>query len=520
VVKILIGEQLHASLLVLAAKMVAAGMDGRAVENFLRGLMERSAAPRDARWQERYDDIPRAVASAEQFRPAQPVDTAAWFDRLRGNNGAGPNTQGPAEDGTSGGSDDGIGLAEAFEEAAKKGGGTGTGVKPPPLIEARAFVLRDPKTLQKRQWLYGKHLIRKFGSATFAPSGSGKSNMYIVEALAMVTGRPLLGIQPPRRLRVWYWNGEDPYDELERRVGAACLHYGIGAADIDGWLFINSGRDPNSQVIVATQDRNGTTIAFPVVEALVATIHDKKLDVIMIDPFISSHKVPENDNNAIDVVAKTWTTIADITDTAIALAHHTRKTGGAEVTVEDGRGAVALLNAVRPARVFNVMTEDEALKAGIVDGRRRYFKVTDGKNNLALPPDRLDWFRSESICLGNGDPSDPSDQGDDMGVVTTWEWPNAMAGVSAEDIEKVKTAIRAGQWRKDSQAKDWVGHTVAKALGLGDVRKKGLDRTKVTAMVNTWIYKGVLVVVEREDKKRMPRDFVEVAQAGPSASGA
>ena len=61
VVKILLGEPLHPSLLVLAAKMVAAGMDGAAVENFLRGLMEKSAAPRDERWQERYDDIPRLV---------------------------------------------------------------------------------------------------------------------------------------------------------------------------------------------------------------------------------------------------------------------------------------------------------------------------------------------------------------------------------------------------------------------------------------------------------------------------
>ena len=52
--------------------------------------------------------------------------------------------------------------------------------------------------------------------------------------------------------------------------------------------------------------------------------------------------MPENDNNAIDVVAKTWTGIADATNTAIDLAHHSRKTGGAEVTVEDGRGAVAL----------------------------------------------------------------------------------------------------------------------------------------------------------------------------------
>ena len=88
---------------------------------------------------------------------------------------------------------------------------------PPPKLEARPFVLRDPKTLPKREWIYGTQLIRKFGSATFAPSGSGKSNLMIVEALAMATGRPLLGILPPKRARVWYWNGEDPYDELERR---------------------------------------------------------------------------------------------------------------------------------------------------------------------------------------------------------------------------------------------------------------------------------------------------------------
>ena len=68
----------------LAAKMVAAGMDSAAVENFLRGLMEKSAAPRDARWQERYDDIPRLVASAEQFRPA--VDR--HLDVVRASEGA------------------------------------------------------------------------------------------------------------------------------------------------------------------------------------------------------------------------------------------------------------------------------------------------------------------------------------------------------------------------------------------------------------------------------------------------
>ena len=60
-------------------------------------------------------------------------------------------------------------------------------------------MLRDPKTLPRREWVYGNHLIRKFGSATFAPAGIGKTSLLIVEALAKVTGRALLGVTPKQR---------------------------------------------------------------------------------------------------------------------------------------------------------------------------------------------------------------------------------------------------------------------------------------------------------------------------------
>lgn len=389
------------------------------------------------------------------------------------------------------------------------GNTTGNANSPPPLIKAKPFVLRDPKSLPKRQWIYGSHLIRKFGSATFAPSGSGKTNLFIVEALAIATGRALLGVQPRQRARVWLWNGEDPYDELERRVGAACLHYGIMPEEIDGWLFINSGRDAGSKIVIATQSYTGVMIAVPMVEAIIQTVRDYRIDVVFIDPFISSHNVTENDNNAVDAVAKTWTMIADVTDIAIDLGHHTRKTGGGEVTVEDGRGAVALLNAVRPARVLNVMTEEEAIKAGITDGRKRYFKVTDGKNNLSLPLDKLNWFRSASVNLGNRDPRDLLDEGDDMGVVTAWKWPDPLAGMTGADFDKVAAVIRRGKWRENSQAKAWVGYAVAKALGLNAGQDEP-DRPRVVQMLKAWIKAGSLIVVDGEDENRDKRKFVEV----------
>ena len=84
-----------------------------------------------------------------------------------------------------------------------------------------------------REFAYGTHYIRKFVSAGFGAPGGGKSSKRMVEALAMASGRALPGVKPVQRLRVWYWNGEDPQEETDRRLAAACLHYGISPEEIE-----------------------------------------------------------------------------------------------------------------------------------------------------------------------------------------------------------------------------------------------------------------------------------------------
>src|SRR3954471_19131190 len=96
--------------------------------------------------------------------------------------------------------------------------------------------------IPRREWLYGKEFIRRYVTTTVAPGGVGKSSHAIVEALAMASGRNLIGDEPVGKLRVWIWNGEDPEDELQRRIVAAMLHYGITPGDIEGRLFVDSGR--------------------------------------------------------------------------------------------------------------------------------------------------------------------------------------------------------------------------------------------------------------------------------------
>ena len=101
-------------------------------------------------------------------------------------------------------------------------------------ITATAYSWTDPASIPRRDFVYGRHLIRKFVSATIAPGGVGKSSLIVTETLAMVSGKALLGIQPTSRLRVWLWNLEDPREEIARHIQATAQHYELTAKDIEG----------------------------------------------------------------------------------------------------------------------------------------------------------------------------------------------------------------------------------------------------------------------------------------------
>lgn len=375
---------------------------------------------------------------------------------------------------------------------------------PPFAIPATPFRWVPPASIPRREWLYGQFLIRRQVALTVAPGGTGKSSLAAVEALAMATGLPLLHDKPTDKLRVWLWNGEDPEDELQRRITAAMLHHRIAPEMIGNRLFVDSGR--KSKIIIAEGDRNGVVIARPVADALIATIRNHKIDVLVIDPFISAHRVSENDNGAIDAVAKEFADIADKTGCAVHLVHHSKKTGGEAVQIEDSRGAVALIAAARSARTLNAMTEKEATAAG-VENRFRFVRIDDGKANLAPRGERSHWIKIESQFLGN-DPIGLT--GDSVAVATPWQWPDHAAGATADDVRKAQEAIAGGRWRESIQARDWAGVAIAKALGL-DITKPH-EKARVRALLRNWTDSGYFVVVMKKDDKGNDRPHVEIGE--------
>ncbi|QTK78308.1 Bifunctional DNA Primase/Polymerase [Agrobacterium tumefaciens] len=381
---------------------------------------------------------------------------------------------------------------------------------PPSPITATAFKWIDPKTLPRREFAYGSHFIRKYVSVTVSPGGLGKTSSSIAEALAMVSGRALLGTKPPKRLRTWIFNAEDPRDEMERRIMAACVHYKLKPADLEGHLFLDSGRE--QELCVAIEDKKaGVRIQQPIVEAVVEQIERNGIDVMIVDPFVSTHGVNENDNGAIDKVAKLWAQIADYTNCSIDIVHHLRKVADREATVEDARGAVSLIGAARSVRVLNRMSEEQAGEAGInKEDRFGYFYTTYGKSNLTPLSHKAEWRHLVSTPLGNG--TGLAQPQDFAPVVTEWQWPSAedVAGDLTEDQRaSILAAVSASDYKKSPKAKNWVGGAVAYAVGLD--LDDNVQRKRAASLVTALMREGALV--EREERDPVRRELAVFVRA-------
>jgi hypothetical protein len=374
----------------------------------------------------------------------------------------------------------------------------GEPIEPPAPIVATPFAWRDEKDIPARQWLYGRHLLRRFVSVDVAAGGTGKSSVKIGEALAMASNRDLYGsVVHDGPLAVWLYNLEDPAEESERRIHATAKWFHIKPEDVDGRLYVDSGRE--QRCVIATETEYGARIAQPVYEQIKAQLLERKIDVLVIDPFVSSHEVSENDNRAIDSVVKAWGRLADECNCSINLVHHVRKGNGTETNADSARGAKALVDAARSVQVFNRMTPDEASLAGIAEDQRGfYFRVQNDKANLA-PPDKAAWYRMNNVSLDNGD---------QVGVACPWKWPELFEGVSTRHLIAVQKAVDAGEWRFDSRSPQWAGHAVAQVLDL-DAENA---RKRILKLLKEWIENGALKVVDREAGDRHKYKFVEVGR--------
>lgn len=284
-------------------------------------------------------------------------------------------------------------------------------------IKATSIHDIDLENISPREFLYGDILARKYVSMIIAPAGVGKSMFSMQLAVSAASSKPWGDWSSKQKnLNVWIYNNEEGNDELIRRLKAIMIENNLKKSDFNGNFYMDSGE--TQSITIAKVDRDGeSVIATPDYHSLVAEIKDRKIDILIIDPFAETHAVTENSNDKIKIVTGLYRKIAFDANCAVLLIHHARK--GVENlagNAESGRGGGAQIGVVRRAFTIAKMSKEEAESIGVQPEKRHwYVRLDDAKSNITPPADNTTWFKFKSVSIGNGTAIYPD--GDSVGVL-------------------------------------------------------------------------------------------------------
>lgn len=375
------------------------------------------------------------------------------------------------------------------------------------VFPATPISLEEWTNIPPRERIYGHFLFRKFISAIGAPGGAGKTAYAFAIAFAVATYRNLLKEEVHESGAVWIYNLEDPRTELLRRVKAAAIAHGVQFAEIASRLFLDSGRD--RPLVIATTLRDGSVIAWPQVPALIAEIKARGVRLLIVDPFVRSHRVEENHNDQIDFVAALWASVADQADCAILLVHHFKK-GGMSGDAGAFRGASALIDASRAAVTLTTMSSEEAQRLSVADKDRwRFVRVDSAKLNLAPPPENAVWLELTGVDLENAAEGRESDN---VQTVVRWEPPSAFSDMSVNAVVRVLDRLRNGPGNNEQFY--LTGGTTGRWAGLVIMAETGKTVEQAKRIIAVWKRSGLIKSARYDSPAdRKERSGMEVDEA-------
>jgi hypothetical protein len=433
---IITGRSFHQPLVSLAARLVGSGTRDGTTVNLLRAIMSASTAEHDPRrWQARFDAIPRVVRSAR--------------DKYAGDNKTSEATHTAAEP------------LEIFDA------GNDTELPPP------------------REWLLANQFCRKFLSSLVAPGAAGKTALRIAQLLSLAISRSLTGQHVFKHCRVLLLSFEDGRDELRRRVAAACIHHGIERSELKGRLYYATPKG----IKLAELD-NGTRKRGGLEKHLRRKIQELKPDIVCLDPFIKTHGLEENDNNAMDFVCDLLATFADEFNIAVDAPHHTRKGAATPGDADMGRGGSSIRDAGRLVYTLTPMDEAEAKQFGIDQtDRRDYIRLDSAKVNIVRSARAATWFKLISVSIGNATADYPA--GDEVQTVEPWIPPDTWADLDNAALNlilnKIDTGMADGNRYTDApNVKDRAAWKVVVE------HAPNKNEAQAREIIKTWVKNGVL----------------------------
>jgi hypothetical protein len=363
--------------------------------------------------------------------------------------------------------------------------------------------------LPPRPWIIPGFLLRGAVSLIIGAPNAGKSAWLMTLTTALVLGEALGAYKakdgPVRVLTLF---AEEDSDEQRRRLAAGLLLYNKTVADLDDRLrFLVP---VHLAMLIAADRRTGALRATRAWHELKAAIVAHRPDVLVLDPLVELHGVPENDNTMVKQVLGALRSLAQRYQCAVLMTHHAGKAEVAPGSLNMARGASAIGGAVRVAVTLAEMTEAEAAKLGVeAERRRRYIRVDQARSSQSAPATKAEWFEKHSLTIANGD---------DAPALYPWVPPHATPP-SQPLLDALIQSIGQGCAQADArpwspQIRDNEPRSIRSLL-----REHGVDRVSEAGVLEALLASGEVEVGTYADPvSRHDRQGYRLVNGGPIAA--
>lgn len=273
---------------------------------------------------------------------------------------------------------------------------------------------------EKRRPIHGFDLFGGYVTNVSGPGGSLKSSWASGVALAVATGRELLGEKVPNRGNALFINAEDRRGEVMLRFQAAMMLHGITPEEVAGRIKVLGAENLGGLRFTRINERTRREEIDPAGFALLRSwVGASAALLVVLDPLVALMPYGANDGGIAGGVMRELNSIANEFGCAIMVVQHTRKGGTADTEgAASAAGSVANINLARVALGFVNVTDEEGRKIGIPPGQaKRLRAIVNMKANLAPLMERR-FVEVMAQPMGNGTPEHPEQ--DWVGVVAPY----------------------------------------------------------------------------------------------------
>lgn len=255
-------------------------------------------------------------------------------------------------------------------------------IKTPPFGEAANIPLWIDTEPLKREELFEGFLIKGIVGGLFAQGGVGKTFFLLCLMISAALGRPLFkSFRPAKPLRVLAVLGEDPSDEIHRRLRSIFQEYG----DISSELLTQNLQLYCGKGAPLMQFANGNPTATAAFKWLKIMVEEFNPDLIFIDPKSMFYGLDENQN---DHNTQWVIMLRELTawGASVVYSHHVTKAMAGSLELNGARGGSALVDGSRLAANMRQLADEDSKRYDI-DEPWRYveFKVTKNSYIPKLP---------------------------------------------------------------------------------------------------------------------------------------